>query len=246
MADGRKTVTNKSVPAKVSNDFDPGISHPYYFMRKGLIKAIKKWAPELKGRLLDFGCGSKPYKPLFTVDEYIGLDFEKTGHDHSNEQIDVFYDGKSIPFPDNSFDSVLCSEVAEHLFDLPMVLEEIKRVIKPGGKILMTTPFVWPEHETPYDFARYSRFGLEDVAKKCGLEIYAFEKEGNFLQAVTQLKVLYFAQWAQNGLFKLSFFGRAIFGLIVAMKNTSGRLKSAVFPANHELYLTNVVLLQKK
>src|SRR6478735_220722 len=160
----------------IVNDFDPGLSHPFYFMRHGLLGAMKKWAPTLNGKLLDFGCGSKPYRSLFNVEEYIGLDFEKTGHDHTGEQIDVFYDGKNIPFPDGYFDSILCSEVMEHLFDLPAVLKEMKRVLKPGGKILLTCPFVWGEHEAPYDFARYTRFALKELVEKEGFTILQYEK----------------------------------------------------------------------
>ena len=53
---------------------------------------------------MDFGCGSKPYKSLFNVEEYLGVDYYNEGHPHENEQIDVFYDGKNLPFPDNYFD----------------------------------------------------------------------------------------------------------------------------------------------
>jgi hypothetical protein len=69
------------------------------------------------GKLLDFGCVSKTYKKYFShTDAYIGLDIEQSGHLHTNEQIDVFYDGKKIPFEENYFDSVFSSEVFEHVF----------------------------------------------------------------------------------------------------------------------------------
>jgi SAM-dependent methyltransferase len=229
----------------ISKDFNPGPSHPYYFMRRGLLSAMKKWAPELKGKLLDFGCGSKPYRSLFNVEEYIGLDYEKTGHDHTNEQIDVFYDGRSIPFPDEHFDSILCSEVVEHLFNVPEVLKEMKRVLKPGGVILITCPFVWSEHEAPYDYARYTRFALNDIIGREGLAIKAFEKQGNFVQAVAQMRVLYFVEWAGNGLYRLSFAGRGLLKATVFMINICGRLKSRLFPNRTELYLSNIILVTK-
>ena len=101
---------------KIVPDFNPSIINPFYFVRTGLLKGIRKYALELNGVLLDFGCGSKPYISLFNVDEYIGMDFENPGHPHINENIDVYYDGKNIPFGDNHFDSILCSEVVEHVF----------------------------------------------------------------------------------------------------------------------------------
>src|SRR5215831_6745285 len=96
---------------EVPYDFNPNITYPAYFTRNRLLNKITMLAPELKGKLLDFGCGSKPYRSLFSVDEYIGIDIENPGHPHANEQIDVFYDGKKIPFTDNSFDAVFSSEV---------------------------------------------------------------------------------------------------------------------------------------
>lgn len=81
----------------INKEFNPSFFHPYYFIRKGLLKKIKQHAGSLKGRMLDFGCGSKPYRSLFNVKEYIGVDYMNEGHPHENEQIDIFYDGKKSP-----------------------------------------------------------------------------------------------------------------------------------------------------
>lgn len=229
----------------VSKDFDPGFTHPYYFMRKGLLSAITQYAPQMKGKLLDFGCGSKPYVSLFQLDEYIGLDFQKTGHDHTGEPIDVFYDGNTIPFPDEYFDCILCSEVVEHLFDLDTVLNEMKRVLKKGGKILITCPFVWNEHEAPYDYARYSRFALTDIIERKGLKLLAYEKKGSFVEAIAQMRVNYFCSWAGPLFFKLSLPGRFIFRSLIFLMNFSGRCRNALFPKKQDLYLSNILLLQK-
>ena len=91
--------------------FDPSvlgllINH-FYIVRRGLLKGIKSLSKDLSGgRLLDVGCGSKPYRNFFSVDEYIGLDIEESGHNHKNEKIDVFYNGKTIPFENEYFDHV--------------------------------------------------------------------------------------------------------------------------------------------
>src|SRR5258708_2808304 len=103
----------------VSKKFRPSLGNPFYFIRSALYKRIKQFAPQLQGRLLDFGCGSKPYQSLFiNATEYIGLDYESKGHSHATEHIDVMYDGKTIPFPDGHFNSVFSSEVFEHIFNL--------------------------------------------------------------------------------------------------------------------------------
>ena len=104
--------------AFVQKDFDPSIIHPYYFIRRSLLQKITKLSSHLTGKLMDFGCGSKPYKSLFKTTEYIGVDYENEGHSHENEQIDVFYDGKTLPFESEYFDSVLCSEVIESIYTM--------------------------------------------------------------------------------------------------------------------------------
>ena len=229
----------------LSKDFNPALSHHFYFIRRGLLAAIQKHSSSLTGILLDFGCGSKPYKSLITVDQYIGLDFENAGHDHANEEIDVYYDGKSIPFADNFFDSVLCSEVFEHLFDLPGTLLELNRVLKQGGKMLVTCPFVWGEHEVPYDYARYTRFGLQDIFEKKGFRVLQYEKQGNFMDTITQMRVLYFLEAYGSFLSRLSFVGNFIRKSCIFLINGWGNLKSKVLPSKDELYLSNIFLVEK-
>ncbi|OSZ82626.1 hypothetical protein CAP35_04995 [Chitinophagaceae bacterium IBVUCB1] len=163
-------------------------SNPFFFIRNGLYKAINSLAPMLQGNVLDFGCGSKPYKKLFTnASSYIGLDIETSGHSHRNEQIDVYYDGKTIPFADNHFDHVFATEVFEHVFNIDEILPEIRRVVKPGGYLLITCPFVWPEHEKPYDFARYTSFGIQHILQKHGFATEQYIKTGNFIETHAQL-----------------------------------------------------------
>ncbi|MFN8243099.1 MAG: class I SAM-dependent methyltransferase [Ferruginibacter sp.] len=227
------------------DDFSPNLFHPYYFIRNGLYNKIRENASFLKGRLLDFGCGSKPYKKYFTVDEYVGIDFENEGHPHDFEQIDIIYDGKHIPAPDNSFDSVLTTEVFEHIFNLPHVLQELNRVLKPGGYMLVTCPFVWNEHEVPYDYARYTRFALEDMARQAGFTVEKTDKSGNFITAVTQLRVLYFFQTFYWRLSKF-FFTRWLFVFFfIFIPNVFGKIASSLLPKNTTLYLNNIVVLRK-
>lgn len=225
--------------------FLPGVIgvlvNPFYFIRRNLYKNIQRLAPELSGKLLDFGCGRKPFESLFSVKEYLGLDLEQTGHDHKNSKVDVYYDGKHIPFEDNTFDALFCSEVFEHVFNPDEVLPEIHRVLKPGAKAIITVPFCWNEHEVPYDYARYSSFGITHLLEKNGFKVVRLAKSGNFVKVIFQLWALYFYElfkkWGKAG-FILSM-------LFIVPINIIGTLLAPLFPKNTSLFFNNVVLATK-
>lgn len=234
---------------KVSKSFKPGINNAFYFIRGALYKKIKQYAPELQGRVMDFGCGSKPYQSLLiNASEYIGVDFAGEGHSHINESIDVIYDGKTLPFPDEHFDSVFSSEVVEHVFNLEEVLVEIARVMKKDGKLLITCPFVWHEHEVPVDYARYTQFALKHLLEKNGFTLLVTDKSGNFLTAIHQLRVLYFNEHfipAVPLLGKSKFFRTNIPPLINPIINGWFSFKNWLLPTRMDLYLNNIILAKK-
>jgi SAM-dependent methyltransferase len=217
--------------------------NPFYFIRKAIFRSVRNNALFLGGRLLDFGCGSKPYRHLFTVTEYVGLDVAQSGHIHSDGDVDVFYDGGVIPFVDQAFDSCFSSEVFEHIFDLDYSLSEICRVLKPGGRALFVVPFVWDEHEIPYDFARYSSFGLRFLMEKHGFKLVRMEKTAHFFTVIAQLWNLYLYNLVpqRNILFRLFYqvFIIAPFTMIFAFFNL-------VAPKRYSLYFNNVVMVEKE
>lgn len=225
--------------------FNPGLLglliNPFYIARKGLYREISKLAPQLSGRLLDVGCGSKPYKDLFKVDEYIGMEIESTQYIETKTEIDVFYDGKTFPFADHSFDSLLCNQVLEHVFNPDEFIAEMNRVLKPGGKLLLTVPFVWDEHEQPWDFARYSSFGLKHVMEKHGFRITTHVKSVNDIKVLCQLWNGYLYKKT-----KWNRFLRIFCTLFIMAPNTMAALfLSMFFPSNNDLYLDNVILAEK-
>ena len=83
----------------------------------------------MNGKLLDVGCGSKPYENIFNVEEYIGVDIDNE-ITRDKKKADFFYDGKDLPFEKEIFDIVLCSEVVEHVFEPNKFLNEINSVLK--------------------------------------------------------------------------------------------------------------------
>jgi SAM-dependent methyltransferase len=213
------------------------------FIRWFLYRSIKMLAPQLTGKLMDFGCGRKPYKNLFTnVSEYIGIDIVVSGHNHLESEVDVFYDGKYIPFADETFDSVFCGEVVEHLFEVDAVLVEINRVLRRDGKALFTFPFAYQEHEKPYDFARYTSFAAKYLFEKHGFEIVAQQKTGHFVLVLHQLLINYIYAFFAT---KSRYLNTLLTILFITPFNILG-LICFLFPRNKDLYFNNVLLVQKK
>ncbi len=216
--------------------------NPFFIIRRGLYRNIADLSGSMRGRMLDFGCGSKPYRELFQVDEYIGTDIEVSGHDHANEDIDVYYDGKHLPFADASFDSIFSSEVFEHIFNLPQILDELYRVLKPGGHLLVTVPFVWDEHEIPYDFARYTSFGLTHILREKGLELVSAKKTTNYVATLFQMWNAYVYQhiFPGNKIIRI-----ALTPIFIMPVTVLGLFISWILPANYHFFHNNVMVVRK-
>lgn len=110
------------------------------------------------GRTLDLGGGDKPYRRYFP--NSISADIEKTAG------VDVVADAHNLSvFKNGEFDCVLCTEVLEHLHTPEKAVREMYRVLKPGGRLILTTRFIFPLHNVPGDFFRFTRYGLEHLMK---------------------------------------------------------------------------------
>lgn len=230
----------------VHQDFNPGIQHPLYLIRSNLLHAFKEQIPKLNGVLMDFGCGLKPYQRLFSVKEYIGVDFKGEGETYAQHNVDVFYDGKTIPFPDNHFDSIFCSEVFEHIFNLEEILTELNRVLKPGGKILISCPFAFGEHEVPNDFARYTSYAIKDLFIRNGFQIEHFEKTGSFLEAIATLQFVYIDKLIMKPFRKIPIVRSVMRLIFFGIGNLAVLATRNLLPNNQDLYLNNIVLAVKK
>ncbi len=147
---------------------------------------IEKCFQEYKfnGKLLDLGCGKKPYQKLY--DNYsvssVGIDIEQTPH--KNELIDKYFNGKDIPYDNETFEFVLCTEVLEHVEKPNEFLKEINRILKSDGYLLITVPFLQLLHEIPFDFFRYTPFGLKSLLEQNNfktIKIVGFSGPNDFI-----------------------------------------------------------------
>ncbi len=116
-------------------------------------------------RVLDVGAGEAPYRELFDEHVYVTLDHADTPH---SGKVDLHGAAESIPAEDGSFDAIVCTQVLEHVSQPLQALREFRRVLRTDGALIATVPFVWEEHETPYDFYRYTRYGIEQLLLDAG------------------------------------------------------------------------------
>jgi SAM-dependent methyltransferase len=119
--------------------------------------------------VLDAGAGDGPYKSLFDHARYESADFEQV--DKPYQKSTYVCDLQNIPVEDSRFDFVIFNQVMEHLPEPKLVLAELYRVLKTGGKMIYTGPLFYEEHEQPYDFYRYTQFGLRYLMESTGYTI---------------------------------------------------------------------------
>lgn len=130
--------------------------------------------------VLDAGAGEAPYESLFRHASYEAADFKRVPGKKYTEQTYVC-DLASIPVEDARYDFVVFNQVMEHLPEPLLVLNELKRVLKPGGRMIYSAPFFYEEHEKPYDFYRYTQFGVRHLFDKAGFTVESLEwLEGYF------------------------------------------------------------------
>lgn len=226
--------------------FEPGwlglLVNPYFFTRRGLWQSLAPLLSELRGEVLDVGCGRKPYRRLVLAARYVGVDLD-TPAMRARGVADAFYDGRTLPFPDACFDAVVCTQVLEHVFTPDEFLAELRRVLRPGGRLVLAVPFLGDEHEQPHDYARYTSFGLRALVERAGFEIISLHKTMADGRAAVQLTSAWIYKFVYGRHAALNLLVR--FG-IVAPVNLVGGLVAMILPAHRDLYLDNVVLARRR
>jgi SAM-dependent methyltransferase len=144
-------------------------------------------------RVIDVGAGEAPYRELFAAQSYLTLDRADTPHSGS---VDLNGDADSIPAEADSFDAVLCTQVLEHVAEPRNALREFHRVLRPGGLLIATVPFVWEEHETPFDYYRYTRYGIDHLVCRAGFENVEVRPRTDCFTTLAQL--MRNASWAMG------------------------------------------------
>lgn len=151
---------------------------------------LKKHA---KGKLLDLGCGNVPlfeaYKAYVTDNICVDWPHSPHSNDHLDYECDI---SRDLPFSHNSFDTVILSDVLEHIPRPEHLVKEVSRVLSPEGKLLMNVPFYYWLHEQPNDYYRYTQFALKRFIKEAGLNLILIEPIGGSPEILTDILAKHF------------------------------------------------------
>ena len=176
-----------------------------------LKKQIKKHGHYITGDVLDIGCGSfDRYSELFFFKKYLKMDIDK------NNNPDIVGSAENIPLSDNAIDSIVCTQVLGDVWDLKKAFYEFFRVLKPGGKILITESLTAAIHDEPRDFWRFTNYSLENFFQEAGFRVLVSERRGGFFSSSAQNAIrylvdrvnLYDSFLGKVLRYPLSFFGR--------------------------------------
>jgi len=166
-----------SQPVKASPPRDRRVNPSRVQLSRQMRRFARETEPD--ALVLDAGAGRGPYRKLFKHARYEAADFAQFAERHT--PLDYVCDINDIPVENGRFDAVVCNQVLEHLPDPYAALRELRRVLKPGGRILLTAPLFYHEHQKPYDYFRYTRFGLRRLFAEAGFDVVSIEwLEGYF------------------------------------------------------------------
>lgn len=211
-----------------------------HYLIRDLKYAIANYAG---GRILDVGCGNKPYESLFNTspENYVGCDVVQS----SENKVDVLCKATDIKLEDNSFNTVFSTQVMEHVDNSDAMMKECNRVLKPGGSFILSVPLCWELHEEPYDFFRFTKYGLKELCDRNNFEVVEILSNGGKWAAIFQMNI----NMIYSTFKKKNFFVKILKGIFMNLRFTSllNRIAIRLDKKFYDPLLTlNYVLIAKK
>lgn len=157
--------------------------HPRYISTRYLRTAMSGASAYAHGVLLDTGSGLSPYRDLFhgRVERYVRVDWPQSWNEAPP---DLIGDAQRLPFRDGSVDTILATELIEHLPQPQQFLKEARRLLRAGGVLIVSAPFMEPVHEEPRDFRRFTEYGLRGIVEENGFVVRNGWTRGGFWSVV--------------------------------------------------------------
>ena len=154
--------------------------HPQWFSFRDEIGWLRHWAGHARGVVVDVGCGRQRIRPFLDPScRYVGTDFYATARNLYQSRPELYADARALPLADASADTVLLVEVLEHVAQPERALSEALRVLRPGGTLVVSVPFLYPVHDAPFDFQRWTPAGIREVLGRTGFQLVEYRSVGS-------------------------------------------------------------------
>jgi SAM-dependent methyltransferase len=227
-----------AVRARVEGpELEPSFWHSSYLVCAAPTSVLRELGATLNGRVLDIGAGTG-YAARFLdrrSTDYLPTDLP-SGRNSSDETIScqgvrprIYCDGASLPLADASIDGVISFSVLEHVADVSGILRDAYRVLRPGGRMLISTPFFYPFHGEPDDYRRWTVHGLATELQRCGFEIEDTRRLGSSMSAlVLNLHLMVKHEWRTAPSPLLRFVSRWAWPAVLVWQGATNLLASSL------------------
>ena len=188
-----------------------GLRHHILCFEVEIQDAVQAFARSLApgARVLDAGAGEGQYKHEFAAQRYCGVDLGVGDSAWDYSKLDAVADLTALPFREGAFDAALHIVTIEHLREPGAALSEMARTLAAGGTLLVAAPHEWEVHQAPHDYFRFTRYGLQHLVEKAGLEVCEMRPSGGYFRLLAR-RLLNGLQFFSGGLRWLLFIPAAI------------------------------------
>lgn len=148
-----------------------------------------------KGKLIDLGCGKVPLYHVYKshIEDCVCVDWPNSMHQNIHVDLECNLNGV-LPFNAQIFDTIILSDVLEHIHSPQVLWAEMSRILKPGGYLMMNIPFYYWIHEEPYDYFRYTKYAIEKFSLESGFEIIKLIPMGGLPEVLADIHCKLYAQ----------------------------------------------------
>jgi SAM-dependent methyltransferase len=195
-----------------------------------------------KGRLLDLGCGKAPLYEAYKnyINDNICVDWDKSFHE--NIYLDKCVNlNKILPFDNCEFDTIILSDVLEHIQNPKLLWDEMSRILKKDGKLIMNVPFFYGLHEEPFDYYRYTKHTLSNMAINSGFKVDTLTELGGLPEIFADLNAKVFSQIPIIGKLTANILQRLTWHFIhIKIGKKISKITSKKFPISYALIATKL------
>lgn len=222
--------------------------HPQWLVlrkQSATLRTVLHWA---KGRVIDIGCGDRWLADkIGPACEYLGLDYPPTISQGYHGRPDVMANASRLPLRDSVADTILLLDVLEHLRYPDSALGEAARVVKTGGLIILQVPFMYPLHDAPHDFTRWTIDGLRQLISQHNLHIVEEASYGRPVETAAAMGAIALARNAIDAIMerRIAMLLIPIISLLVPVINILGLLLATTLPANSFMPLGYRIVVEK-